>query len=136
MSHSVVVRAACLLALAAPVLTVHGASEARTRCPPRLPGPHAGFQRVGPVPSAHWTLYGMRLFDAIADGKAPVELAPDSTHENWGVSTEVWRLTGGEPLLIVCVYDGSGTYYRTLPDPAPTRCISHNDNGLLQAWCE
>jgi hypothetical protein len=109
------------------------------RCPPRLPGPHPGFEQVGPVPTAHWLLRRMRLFDGPPGEElksAPAELAPDRTTERRGGLTSTWRFAGEEDLLVVCIYDGSGTYYRAGPHPLPEKCTVRDDNGLSLAWCE
>ena len=105
-------------------------------CPPRMPGPHPGFDQVGPVPAAHWLLRRMRLFDTTRSQGAAKELAPGQTIGNGDGSTSTWRFSGNENLLMMCSYNGSGTYYVARPDPAPTLCVTHEDNGLTRAWCE
>jgi hypothetical protein len=77
----------------------------------------------------------MRLYDA-PPGAAPKPLAPDDAVEFHDTVTETWRLSGGEHLLIVCDYNGSGTYYRARLGRPPARCVQHNDAGLTLAWCE
>jgi hypothetical protein len=111
-------------------------AAAELRCPPRLPGPHPGFEQVGPIPTAHWLLWRMRLFDAQKDKDAPAELAPSGAVELHDRFRLTWQFTGSENLLIVCLYDGSGTYYRARPQPLPEHCTMSNDNGPTQAWCE
>ena len=112
------------------------ADAAPVRCPPRLPGPHVGFEQVGPVPAAHWLLWGMRLFD-VAPGATPTGRPPDNVAHNHDVVTETWRVLGHEPLLMmVCLYNGAGTYYQARLSPPPARCVLHDDNGLTMAWCE
>ncbi len=119
-----------------PVAFVHVAADAGVlRCPPRLPGPHAGFVQIGPVPAAHWLLWRMRLFDAGNGRAAPKELAPGQMTEQSNGFTLTWHLSGVEDLLMVCRYNGSETYYRARPDPPPATCTMRNDNGLTQAWC-
>jgi hypothetical protein len=114
-------------------------AAAELRCPPRLPGPHPGFERVGPIPTAHWLLRHMKLYEG-APGEelksAPAQLAPDNSSERPGGYTAVWRFGGIRDLLIVCTYDGSGTYYRAQPSPVPASCTVRDDKGLIQAWCE
>jgi hypothetical protein len=132
-------RAARCVLLSITVFVINPVSAAELRCPPRLPGAHAGFERVGPVPTAHWLLHDMRLFDGLEGEElktAPAELAPDSSHENRGGFTSIWKFDGTGNLLLVCTYNGSGTYYRALTRQPPTRCISQSENGLTQAWCQ
>ena len=109
---------------------------AELRCPPRLPGPHPGFEQVGPVPAAHWLLWRMQLFDARNGKEAPTELAPGGTVERRDAFTLTWHLTGHEDLVMACLYEGSGTWYRARPQPPPASCTMRNDDGLTQAWCE
>jgi hypothetical protein len=111
------------------------ARSAPLRCPPRLPGPHPGFEQVGPVPAAHWLLWRMQLYD-VPPGAAPIALAPDHVVEFQDTVIEIWRSGGGEHLLMVCDYNGSRTLYQARLAQSPARCILHNDNGLTQAWCE
>jgi hypothetical protein len=101
-----------------------------------LPGPHAGFEQVGPVPAAHWLLWRMRLFNSPPGKEAPAELAPGQTVAGRGGFTSTWQLAGNEDLLMVCLYEGSRTTYRARPQPLPARCTLRDDNGLTQAWCE
>src|SRR5580658_8394716 len=89
------------------------ALAAEQHCPPRLPGPHPGFEQSGPVPAAHWLLWGMKLFDGRPGKIPPPEFAPDSKAERRDGITLVWRFTLDQDLLMVCVYNGSGTYYYT-----------------------
>jgi hypothetical protein len=115
------------------------ATAAELRCPPRMPGPHEGFEQVGPVPTAHWLLRDMRLFDGPPGEElkdAPTELAPDRTLRQRDRFTSSWRFAGDESLLMVCRYNGSGTYYRARFPKLPTSCSIRDDNGLRQAWCE
>lgn len=112
---------------------------AELRCPPRLPGAHAGFEQVGPIPMAHWLLSQMRLFDGLPGEElkaAPADLAPDKTVERRGGFTSTWSFGASGDLLIVCAYNGSKTYYRARPGSLPSRCTMRNDNGLTQAWCD
>jgi hypothetical protein len=118
------------------ILAASPLSAADLRCPPRLPGPHPGFEQVGPIPTAHWLLWRMQLFAAPPGREAPAELAPGQTIERSDSLTLTWHLAGNEDLLMICLYDGSGTYYRARPRPVPTSCTMRNDNGLTQAWCE
>jgi hypothetical protein len=114
-------------------------TAAELRCPPRMPGPHEGFEQVGPVPTAHWLLRDMRLFDGPPGEElkvAPAELAPDQTLRQRDGFTSSWRFAGNEDLLMVCRYNGAGTYYRTRLQKPPTGCSMRDDNGLRQAWCE
>lgn len=81
----------------------------------------------------------MRLFDIPqSDGQtsALAELAPASSGESRLGYTSIWRLGGSDDALMVCLYDGSGTYYQARLHPAPTICSAHDDNGLTQAWCD
>jgi hypothetical protein len=109
---------------------------AELRCPPRLPGPHPGFEQVGPIPAAHWLLWRMQLFDAAHGKAAPKELAPNQMIEQHNGFTLTWLLAGTEDLTIVCLYNGSATYYMAHPRPAPALCTMRNDNGLTQGSCE
>ena len=114
-------------------------AAAELRCPPRMPGLHEGFEQVGPVPTAHWLLQAMRLFDGPPGEElkqAPADLAPDQTVERRGGYTNTWRFTGSGDLLMVCTYNGSGTYYRARVHPLPSVCTLRDDNGLRQAWCD
>jgi hypothetical protein len=106
------------------------------RCPPRLPGPHPGFEQSGPVPAAHWLLWGMKLFDGRPGKNPPPEFAPDNTVERRDGVTLVWRFTLNQDLLMVCVYNGSGTYYYTQRQAPPGLCVMDDDNGLTRAWCQ
>jgi hypothetical protein len=121
------------------VAAANPASSAELRCPPRLPGLHPGFEQMGPVPAAHWLLWRMRLFDG-APGEElkayPAELAPDSSVERNRGLTSTWRFAGKQNLLMVCTYDGSGTYYRARVSPIPKTCTLQDDGGLVQAWCD
>lgn len=123
-------------ALGLMVMAANPAVGADLRCPPRLPGPHPGFEQVGPIPAAHWLLWRMRLFDAPPGEDSPTELEPGQSVARRDGFTLTWHLKGDEDLLIVCLYDGSGTYYRARPRPMPARCTLRNDNGLTWAWCE
>ena len=117
-------------------LAVSPVSAADLRCPPRLPGPHPGFEQVGPVPTAHWLLWRMRLFDVPPGNDPATELAPSLTFEHRDVFTLTWHIGGDDDLLMLCLYDGSGTYYRARLRPPPADCILRDDNGLTQALCE
>jgi hypothetical protein len=118
------------------VLAVSPLSAADLRCPPRLPGPHPGFEQVGPVPAAHWLLWRMRLFDAPPGEHPSAELMPSLTVEHRDAFTLNWHISGDDDVLMLCLYDGSGTYYRARFHPPPVSCILRDDNGLTQAWCE
>jgi hypothetical protein len=111
-------------------------SAAEQRCPPRLPGEHAGFTQVGPVPTAHWLLWRMRLFDGSPDQTKQREYAPDDTIETRDGLLLVWRFRLPENFLMVCLYNGSGTYYVARRQAPAGRCIMNDDNGLTQAWCD
>jgi len=116
-------------------LAVGPLRAAALQCPPRLPGPHPGFEQIGPVPAAHWLLWRMQLFDAPPTKDAPIELAPRqmSTRHDGFIMT--WQLKSAGDLLMMCRYDGSETYYRAHPG-LPANCTIRNDDGLTQAWCE
>jgi hypothetical protein len=107
-----------------------------SRCPERLPGPHAGFERSGPIPAAHWLLWGMKLFDGRQGKNPPPEFAPDNKVERSDGITLVWRFTLNQDLLMVCIYNGSGTYYYAHRKAPPGFCVMDDDNGLTRAWCE
>lgn len=111
-------------------------SAAELHCPPRLPGPHAGFERSGPIPAAHWLLWRMRLFDGHPGNEARKEFAPDDKIERRDGSTSVWRFIADQDLLVVCLYDGSGSYYFAYHQSPPGRCVMDDNNGLIRAWCE
>jgi len=124
-------------ALTAALLTVvHPLFAATLACPPRMPGPHPGFEQVGPVPAAHWLLRRMRLFGTARSQGAAKELPPLQTVAHGDGFTSTWHLAGDESPLMLCLYNGSGTYYAARPDPPPTLCVTHGDNGLTRAWCE
>jgi hypothetical protein len=128
---------ACLAAAGVLVLTTHPVFAENLYCPPRMPGPHPGFEQVGPVPAAHWLLRRMRLFNTSPNNAAAKELRPKQTVENGESYTSTWQFAGDEHLLMLCLYNGSGTYYAARPDPPPTLCVTHDDaNGLTQSWCE
>jgi hypothetical protein len=128
------VRAALTIGLM--IFAARPLAAAEVHCPPRLPGPHAGFERSGPIPAAHWLLWRMRLF-GIGPGNDPhKELAPDDKIERGDGSTSVWRFTADQDLLMVCLYDGSGSYYFAYRQTAPGRCVMDDSNGLTRAWCE
>jgi hypothetical protein len=114
-------------------------SAAELRCPPLLPGPHPGFDQVGPIPTAHWQLAHMRLFDGPPGEEtkeAPAELAPDTSKKHRGGFTNIWSFGGSENLLMVCAYDGSRTYYRTTVRALPKSCTEESNKGLVQGWCQ
>jgi hypothetical protein len=126
-------------ALAMTALAASPLTAAELRCPPRLPGTHAGFEQVGPVPAAHWLLRRMRLFNVPLDATSktpPAELLPDRTVEHGDVAISTWRFAGNENLLMVCSYNGSGTYYVSRVRPPPTSCAMLDTDGLRRAWCE
>ncbi len=123
-----------MLALA--VVAMVPAFAAEVRCPPRLPGPHLGFEQVGPVPAAHWLLWRMRLFYVPRGKNARNELKPDQSVPGPDEFTMIWRPTGNDDLLIECFYNGSGTYYRARSHPLPATCIMRAAGGLTRAWCE
>ena len=117
----------------------HPLTAADVRCPPRLPGPHPGFEQIGPVPAAHWLLHRMRLFDVAAarqNNEAPAEVHPERTVEGPDSFISTWRFTGNEDLVMICTYNGSGTYYRARLRALPSDCTIRDDNGLRQAWCD
>lgn len=126
----------CLGCLLSIVACLQNSLAAALRCPGRLPGPHPGFAQVGPVPTAHWLLWRMRLFDAQPGSNAAKELAPAGEVRQGDSYAMTWNLTGNEALVMVCLYDGSGTYYEAWPNPLPTSCALRDDNGLTLAWCE
>jgi hypothetical protein len=107
-------------------------------CPPRLPGPHPGFEQVGPVPAAHWLLHRMRLFDvtpARQTNGAATEVHPERTVEGPDSFISTWHFAGSEDLEMICTYNGSGTYYRARLPASPSDCTIRDDNGLRLAWC-
>lgn len=112
------------------------AAAAELRCPPRVPGPHPGFAQAGPVPTAHWLLRRMRLFDTPQGGGTARELAPADRAEDQGGLTLTWHFAGTETLLMICTYNGSSTNYWARPRPLPASCTMRSDNGPRQAWCE
>jgi len=126
--------AACLVTLT--VMATTPVAAATLHCPPRLPGPHPGFEQIGPVPAAHWLLWRMRLFNVPPGKDTPTELLPAPPSVRRGGFTLTWHLTGTEGLLMACLYNGSGTYYRARLQSPPTDCTMQNDDGLTQAWCE
>jgi hypothetical protein len=80
----------------------------------------------------------MRLFDLPPIGNLktmPAELVHGGTIESHDGFTSTWPLVAGVNPLMVCLYNGSGTYYRARPSPAPSDCTMRHDNGLTQAWC-
>ena len=64
------------------------------------------------------------------------EFAPDNTIEQRNGFTSTWRFGGNGDLSMVCLYDGSATFYRARLHPLPAGCTARNDDGLTQAWCE
>jgi hypothetical protein len=81
----------------------------------------------------------MRLFDGPPGegGAQPAaEFAPDQAVMRTGGYFESWSFSEGRSPVMICLYDGSGTYYRARPDPPPTSCSLRNDDGLTLAWCE
>jgi hypothetical protein len=121
------------------MVSVTPAGAAELRCPPRLPGMHPGFEQVGPIPSDHWLLSNMRLFDGPPGEelkRAPADLAPDQTVAHPGGFTSAWSFADSEVPLMVCTYNGSATYYRARPHRLLKSCYLRNDDGLTQAWCE
>jgi hypothetical protein len=114
-------------------------SAAELRCPGRLPGPHPGFAQIGPIPTAHWLLWRMGLFTLPPDNDSQIPLLerePDSTTPRPDGYIATWHFANPADLLMICVYDGSATYYQARPRPPPTSCTTVSDNGLTLAWCE
>lgn len=111
-------------------------AAATLRSPPRLPGPHPGFVQIGPVPAAHWLLGRMQLFDMPPNRGTPTKLLPAPASMRWDGFTLSWHLTGTDDVERLCLYNGSGTYYRARLHPPPTACMLQNDDGLAQGWCE
>jgi hypothetical protein len=126
---------AVLLVSLTPV-TARPLAAATLHCPPRLPGPHPGFEQIGPVPTAHWLLWRLQLINLPPADTTPTELlpAPDSVRRDGFTLT--WHPTGAGDVQMLCLYDGSATYYRARFHPPPTTCTLQNDNGLAQGWCE
>ena len=122
--------------LGAIVLATNPGRAAEQRCPPRLPGLHAGFTQSGPIPAAHWLLWRMRLFDWGADKNPRPEFAPDKIIKRHDGFTSTWNFTLDEDLMMVCLYRGSGTYYFARRQAPPGRCVMDDENGLTRAWCE
>jgi hypothetical protein len=118
------------------ILLANPLFAAELRCPPRMPAAHPGFEQSGPVPAGHWRLRRMRVFDSRPGGAAQSERAPDSTIQRRDGTTSIWRLTLTGDLLMVCIYDGAGTYYYARAEAQSERCVLDNDNGLTRAWCE
>jgi hypothetical protein len=129
-------RVALGLIVALSACAAHPVLAANLSCPPRMPGPHPGFEQVGPVPAAHWLLRRVRLFNTARSTDATKEMPPKQTVENSDGFTSTWHFAGDESLLMLCLYNGSGTYYVARPNPPPTLCVTHDNNGLTQAWCE
>jgi hypothetical protein len=127
-------RAVCAIGLM--IMTAGPLAAAELHCPPRLPGPHVGFELSGPIPAAHWLLWRMRLFEGRPSDDARKEFAPDDKIERRDGLTSVWRFTLDEDLLMVCIYNGSGSYYYARRQAPPGRCVMDDNNGLTRAWCE
>ena len=130
---------ATLFAFTLLILISLSVSAATLTCPPSLPSTHPGFEQVGPVPTAHWQLKDMRLFDGPPGEEtkpAPAQLAPDGTVTHQGGHTSTWKFGGKENLLVVCAYNGSATYYRARPNPPPKLCTLRQDRGLTRGWCD
>ena len=117
-------------------LTVRPLAAATLHCPPRLPGLHPGFEQVGPVPTAHWLLWRLQLFQLPPGENTAAELPPASTAVRRDGFTLTWHLAGAGDVQMLCLYDGSATYYRARLQPPPTACTLQNNNGLAQGWCE
>jgi hypothetical protein len=125
--------------LAISIQATNSPAAAALRCPPLMPSVHTGFELSGPVPTAHWQLWEMRLFDGQPGEElktSPAELAPVNTTGHRGGFTSTWTFAGNENLLMVCVYNGSRTYYFGSPGPLTRSCIMERTYGLTQAWCE
>jgi hypothetical protein len=130
----VIVRATLMLAL-----FCHPAFATPLRCPPLLPSAHEGFRQIGPVPTAHWQLHELRLFEVPINEEAKsalARLAPGETHSDPGGFTSSWRFARAEELMMVCDYNGAGTYYLARLPPAPRICVMERQDGLTRAWCE
>jgi hypothetical protein len=128
-----------VVALGVGALVPHPVTAADVMCPPRLPGPHPGFEQVGPVPAAHWLLHRMRLFDiapARQSNGTATEVRPERTIEGSDSFISTWHFAGNEDLEMICTYNGSGTYYRARLSAMPTGCTTRDVNGLRQAWCD
>jgi hypothetical protein len=117
-------------------VTVGPLAAATLRCPPRLPGPHPGFEQIGRIPAAHWLLWRMQLFDLPQNKGNPTELLPAPTTVRRDGFTLNWQLSGTTDVRMLCLYNGSGTYYAARLHPPPTSCTLQNDDGLAQGWCE
>jgi hypothetical protein len=118
------------------VLATNPLPAATLRCPPRLPGPHPGFEQIGPVPAAHWLLWRMQLFNLPPNKGTAAELVPAPATVRHDGFTLSWHLSGTGDVQMLCVYNGSGTYYGARLHPPPTACTLQNDGGLAQGWCE
>ncbi len=128
-----------ILALSLAALASNPLFAATIRCPPMLPSAHPGFEQIGPVPAWHWQLMRLQLFEAPAteaSKTAPTERLPNESVERSDGYTLNWEFSGNEDLLMVCIYNGSATYYVAPLRPAPKICTMRNDNGLTQVWCE
>jgi hypothetical protein len=125
-----------VLAFGLTLVTISPLAAATLRCPPRLPGPHPGFEQIGPVPAAHWLLWRLRLFSVPRGTGTPAELLPVPPSLWREGFTLTWHLTGTNDVLMQCLYDGAVTYYRARLHPPPIACTLQNDNGLTLAWCD
>jgi hypothetical protein len=133
--HATLVHAA-LTAGSLVSLTFRPLAAATLHCPPRLPGPHAGFEQIGPVPTAHWLLWRLQLFNLPPGENRPAELPPAPAAVRQDGFTLTWHLAGSGDVQMLCLYDGSATYYRARLHPPPATCTLQNNNGLAQGWCE
>jgi hypothetical protein len=116
--------------------TVSPLAAATLRCPPRLPGPHPGFEQIGPLPTAHWLLWRMQVFDLPPNKGNPTELLPAPATVRHDAFTLNWRPTSTDDMQIACLYNGSGTTYQARLHPPPTACTLQNYDGRAQGWCE
>jgi hypothetical protein len=76
------------------------------------------------------------LFNLPPSENTPTELPPAPAVVRWDGFTLIWRPTGADNVQMLCLYDGSATYYGARRHPPPTTCSLQNDNGLAQGWCE
>ncbi len=115
------------------------AHAAETSCPGRMPGPHAGFEQMGPLPPGKLPLRGIRLFDGPPGEEsqaAPAELAPDDTTRHAGVETTRWRFAGDEHVLLVCSYRDTSSYYRMALPTVPGACSMTDAPDGVVAGCQ
>ncbi len=121
-----------VLALLIPAIPAWAAPIA---CPTSFPEYNVpGFEMQPSNARSGAPLRGARLFEG-APGEeradAPAELAPDAQPNG----LPMWKLAGGGPFLLVCVYGGTVSYLRAVVPADAGSCRVERRGGTVTAGC-